>query len=128
MDGGDFLNALPLVTAVVYPLRPARRLQRPISIRGPCRPPLLGVLPIVPVGGVLPMILPAAFAVWNTVTLTVQIVNLPTLRPPASVRFQWANGQHDMSVGIAIPFVMERKISAHSSSYKVIFDESPDKG
>ena len=73
------------------------------------------------------MILPAAFAVRDAVALAVQIVNLPALRPPASIRFQWANGQQDMSVRIAVTLVMERKVGAHSLCYKIVFDESPNK-
>ncbi len=88
MDSWDFINALPLVAAVVNALQPASDLQRTISISGPSSPPLLGVLPIIPVGGVLSMIFPAAFAVRNAVALAVQIVNLPALRPPFSIRFQ----------------------------------------
>ena len=32
-----------------------------------------------------------------------------------------------MSVGIAVTLVMERKISAHSICYKIVFDKSPNK-
>ena len=123
VDGRDFLNALTFITAVIYALRSARRLQRPISVSGPCRPPFLGVLSIVPVGGVLPMILPAAFTIRDAVALAVQIVNLPTLRPPLTIRTEGPDRQQNMSVGIAITLVMERKVGAHSSRYKIIFDE-----
>jgi len=119
----NFINALPLVAAVIYPLRPASGLQGMVGVSGPRRPPLLGIIPIVPVGGILPVICPAAFAVRDAVTLAVQVVNLSALQPPASVCFQRSDGQQDMSVGVAVTLVMERKIGAHPLHHKVILDE-----
>ena len=52
------------------------------------------------------MILPAAFAVRDAVALAVQIVHLAALRPPASIRFQRANGQQNTGMGIAVILVM----------------------
>ena len=60
--------------------------------------------------------------------LAVQIVNLPTLRPPASVRLQGPDRQQNVSVGIARPFVVDGKVGAHPSVNKIVFDKSPDKG
>jgi hypothetical protein len=59
VDAGDFINALALIAAVVDALRPACGLQRPVGVSCPCRPPLLGVLSPVPVGGIFTMIFPA---------------------------------------------------------------------
>ena len=73
------------------------------------------------------MILPAAFAIWDAVALAVQIVNFPALRPPASIRFQRANGEHDVSVRVAVPLAMEREVGTHSLCYKIVLDESPNK-
>ena len=61
------------------------------------------------------------------VALAIQVVNLSALRPPASIRFQRTDGQHDVGVGIAVTLVMERKVGAHSFCYKIVFDESPNK-
>lgn len=74
------------------------------------------------------MIFPAAFAVRDAVALAIQVVNFAALRPPASVRTKGPDRQQDMSVGVAITFVMEGKVGAHSLRHKVIFDESPNKG
>ena len=123
MDGGDFFNALPLIAAVVDTLRPASGLQRSVGVSGPRRPPLFGVLAVVPVGGILPMILPSAFAVRDTVALAVQIVNLAALRSPFSIFPEWSYCQHNMGVGVAIALVVERKIGAHSLCHKIVFDE-----
>lgn len=103
VDAGDFINALPFVAAVVDALRPASRFQGTVCVSGPRRPPLLGVLPIIPIGAILPVIFPAAFAVRDAVALAVQVINLAALRFPAPIRFQWANGQQNMSVGIPRP-------------------------
>ena len=82
MDGWDFLNALPLVTAVVDAFRSACGLQRTIGISGPRRPPRFSVVTIIPVGGIFTMAFPAAFAVGDAVALAVEVVNLPALGSP----------------------------------------------
>ena len=69
------------------------------------------------------MILPAAFAIRDAVALAVQIVNLPAFWPPASVQFQRADRQQDMSVGVPVTLVMEDKVGAHPLCHKVVFDE-----
>ena len=74
------------------------------------------------------MILPASFAVRDAVALAVQIVNLTTLRSPFSIFPKGADSQHDMGVGVAIVLVVERKIGAHSGSYKVVPNVGADKG
>ena len=74
------------------------------------------------------MIFPAAITIRDAVALAVQVVNFPALRPPPSIRFQRSDGEHDMSVGIAVTLVVERKIGAHSISYKVVPDIGTDKG
>ena len=73
------------------------------------------------------MAFPAAFAVGDAVALAVQIINLPALRSPFSIFPQGPDGQHDMGVGVAGSFVMDGKVSTHSSVHKIVFDESPDK-
>ena len=55
--------------------------------------------------------------------LAVQIVNLPTLRPPLSIRTEGADRQQNVSVGIARPFVVDGKVGAHPSVHKIVFDE-----
>ena len=69
------------------------------------------------------MILPAAFAVRDAIALAVQGVYLAALRPPLSIRTEGPDRQQDMSVGVAITFVMESKVSAHSLRHKIVFDE-----
>ena len=101
MDGGDFLDALTLIGTVVNPLRPACCFQRLVDTGGSRRPPFFGVAPVIPIGGVLPMTFPSAFAVRNALTMLVQVVNLPALRPPSPICFQWPHGEHDMGVRIA---------------------------
>ena len=123
VDAGDFINALPFIAAVIDALRSARRLQRTIGVSGPRRPPLLGVAPVIPIGGILTMIFPAAFAVRDAVALAVQIVHFPALRPPLTIRTEGPDRQHDVSVRIARTLVVNGKIGAHPSSYKIVFDE-----
>ena len=127
VNGWNFVNALPLVAAVVDALRPASGLQRPVGISGPRRPPLLGVPSLVPVGGVLPMVLPAAFAIRDALALAVQIVHLAALRAPLAIFFYGPDCQHDMGVGIAGSLIVDGEVGAHSSVNKIVFDERADK-
>ncbi len=60
------------------------------------------------------MILPAAFTIRDAVALAVQIINLPALRPPLTIRTERPDRQHDMSVGIARPLVVDGKVGAHA--------------
>ena len=61
MDRGNFINALPLVAAVVNTLRSTGRFQCPVGVGCPRCPPNLHISFIVPVGRILPMIFPAAY-------------------------------------------------------------------
>ena len=127
MNGGDFVNALAFVTAVVDALRLACGLQRPVGISRPRRPPLLGVAPLVPVGGVLPVTFPTAFAVRDALALAVQIVHLSALRSPFPIFFYGADGEHNMGVGVAGSLIVDGKVGAHSSIHKIFLDEHSDK-
>ena len=82
MDRGDFINALPLVAAVVNALRSTGRFQRPVGVGCPRCPPNLHISFIVPVGRILSMIFPAAFPIRDTLSILVQIVCLAALCAP----------------------------------------------
>ena len=128
MDRGNFINALPLVAAVVNALRSTGRFQRPVGVGCPCRPPNLHIPFVVPVGGVLPVVLPAAFPIRDTLSVLVQIVCLTALCAPLSIFFQRPDGQHDMSMGVAGSLVMDGKVGAHPLVHKVVLHIGPDKG
>ena len=87
MDRGDFINALALVAAGVYQGRLTGGLQCPVGIGRPCRPPNLHIPFVVPVGGILPVVLPAAFPVRDALAVFVQVVCLAALRTPCTVFF-----------------------------------------
>ena len=87
MDRGNLINALPLVAAVVNALRSTGSLQCPVGIGRPCRPPNLHFPFVVPVGGVLPVVLPAAFPIRDTLAVFVQVVCLAALGAPCAVFF-----------------------------------------
>ena len=76
MDRGNLINSLPLVAAMVNALRSIGRFQRPVGVVRPRRPPNLHIPFVVPVGGVLPVVLPAAFPVRDALAVLVQIVSL----------------------------------------------------
>ena len=120
MDRGDFINALPLVAAMVNVLLSAGRFQRPIGVDRPRCPPNLHIFFIVPVGRILPMIFPAAFPIRDTLSVLVQIVCLAALCAPLSVFFQRPERQHDMDMRVAGSLVMDSKVGTHSFVYKVV--------
>ena len=86
MDRRYLVNALTLVGAVVNPFRPARSLQRSVGVSSPGSPPLLYISLIVPIGGVLPVALPAAFAVGDFLAAFVQFVDFPAFRVNAELK------------------------------------------
>ena len=87
VDRGDFINAPALVAAVVYQGGLTGGLQCPVGIGRPCRPPNLHIPFVVPVGGVLPVVLPAAFPIRDTLAVLVQVVCLAALCAPCTIFF-----------------------------------------
>ena len=128
MHRGDFFNALPLIAAVVDPLRPPGSFQRLIGIGRPRAAPVFSLFPAVPVGRVLPMVFPAALAVRDALAALVQIIDLAALRAPLSVFFQRSDGQQNVGVRVAGVAVMDGKISAHPFVHKIVFHIRADEG
>ena len=128
MDRGDFINALPLVAAVVNALRSTGRFQRPVGVGCPRCPPNLHISFIVPIGCILTMIFPTAFPIRDTLSILVQIVCLAALCAPLSIFFQRPERQHDMDMRVAGSLVMDSKVGAHSFVYKVVLHIGTHKG
>ena len=128
MDRGNFINALPLVAAVVNTLRSTGRFQCPVGVGCPRCPPNLHISFIVPVGRILPMIFPAAFPIRDTLSILVQIVCLAALCAPLSIFFQRPERQHDMDMRVSGSLVMDSKVSTHSFVYKVVLHIGTHKG
>ena len=128
MDRGNFINALPLVAAVVNALRSTGRFQRPVGVGCPRCPPNLHISFIVPIGCILTMIFPAAFPIRDTLSILVQIVCLAALCAPLSIFFQRPERQHDMDMRVAGSLVMDSKVGAHSFVYKVVLHIGTHKG
>ena len=128
MDRGNFINALPLVAAMVNAFRSAGRFQRPIGVGRPRCPPNLHISFIVPVGRILSVIFPAAFPIRDTLSILVQIVCLAALCAPLSIFFQRPERQHDMDMRVAGSLVMDSKVSTHSFVYKVVLHIGAHKG
>ncbi|EDM99729.1 hypothetical protein BACCAP_02465 [Pseudoflavonifractor capillosus ATCC 29799] len=106
MDGRDFIKALPFVAAVVDTLRPSGCFQCPVGIVRPRRPPDFSFSFVIPVGGVLSVILPAPFTIWDTLAALVQVIDLAALCAPLTIFFQRADRQQNMGMGISVPFVI----------------------
>ncbi len=65
---------------------------------------------------------PDAFAVF------IEIVNLPGFRQPLAFLIHGTHGQEDMGVGIAIAFVMNRKVRDHTAGNKLFPAVVADEG
>ena len=128
MDRGNLINALPLVAAVVYQGAMTGGLQCPVGAGRPCRPPNLHIPFVVPVGGVLPVVLPAAFPVRDTLAVFVHVVCLAALCAPCAIFFQGPDGQHDMNMGVAGSLIVDGEVGAHPLVHKVVLHIGPDKG
>ena len=74
------------------------------------------------------MILPAAFAVRDTLAVLVQIIDLAALRAPLPVFFQWSDSQQNVGVRVAGVAVMDGKIGAHPFIHKIVFHIGADEG
>ena len=123
MDRGNFINALPLVAAVVNALWSVGRFQRPIGVGRPRCPPNLHIPFIVPVGRILPMIFPAAFPIRDTLSILVQIVCLAALCAPLSIFFQRPERQYDMDMRVSGSLVFS-KIFLRFSSCRISYRTS----
>jgi len=68
-------------------------------------------------------------AAWepDALTVFVEIEFLSALRAPFAIGFQWPHGKHDVSVRIAVAFVMNGKVRTHPGCNKVVPDIGADK-
>ena len=55
------------------------------------------------------MILPAAFTVWDTVALAVQVIHLAAFRSPFTIRTEGPDRQQNVSVRVAALFQGQRE-------------------
>ena len=112
---------------MVNPFRSVRRLQCFIGVSCPSSPPLFYISFIIPVSGVLPVVLPAVFAIGDSMAVFVQFIYFPAFHLPLSVLFKQSDSEHDMEVGISVFLVMDREIRTHTGSNKGITDERAGK-
>ena len=98
---------------------------------------LAGLLVLTPIGAVLNGHLSAVKWVSGdlaqlvgsgALALAIQIVHLAALRPPFPIFFYRPDGEHNVGVGVACPFVVNGKVGAHSSVHEIVLDERSDKG
>ena len=128
MNGRYLFHSLPLITAVVYPLRRCKPL---VALVSPRLAPLLHSLLAVPVGRRLVNTLPKfpptrTYFLFsplvknrNPVSGLIQLVLRPLLCVPFPILLDWARCEHDMGVWVSVPLVMQRPVCTHSLFYKV---------
>ena len=130
VDGGDFVDALPLIAPVVDPLRQAHFFEFSITHLSPLLPPELQRFRITPVGGWYGIELVVTGIILDALTVFVQQILPALFLPPASVRIQGSDGTHEMNVGISrfpVGFV-ETHIHDHAPADEVLQQKSPCKG
>ena len=60
------------------------------------------------------MVLIAAFPVRDSLSVLIQVIDLAAFCAPPAVIIQRADGEQDMYMGVAGPFVVDGKIGAHT--------------
>ena len=94
----------------------------------PFMPPDFTILAVVPVNRIFLVTFPSAGRKFYPFPVLVKVINLAALGKPFPMFIHCPHSQHDMSVRVSVPFVMDGKIHAHSFGNKLLIAEIPDKG
>ena len=119
MNGGDLIDPLPLIAAVVDALRAVVLFQKLIGKVSPHLAPDLGVLLTVPVHKVNLAGFVSAAGQADSLAVFVQHIFLFGFRKPLAPFVHWAHGEKNMSVWVAAACVMYIEVCAHSSGNKL---------
>ncbi len=118
VDGGDFINPLSGIGAQVKPFRAVVGFQIAVGRVRPSLPPDFGILPVVPVYGVLLVAFPSAGREPDSFAVPVKVIYLAAFGEPFPFFVHRPHGEQDMGVGVAVPFVMDGKIGYHAFGNK----------
>ena len=119
MNGGDLIDPLPLIAAVVDALRAVIPFQKLIGKVSPRLAPDLGVLLTIPVHKVNLSCLKISAGKPDSLAAFVQHIFLFGLRKPLAPFVHWAHGEKNMGVRIAAACVVNVEVRTHSSGNKL---------
>ena len=127
---GDALHALICIAPWIdKTLRESSFTQGFIDGIGSSGTPTFRVATVIPVGCANLSCFPAAFLLGrDAISVSIQDVLQSAFITPLSIRGQWAHGQQDVSVWVAIPLVMKGNISTHALVYKKLLHIFSDEG
>ena len=118
MDGRDLVNPLSGIGAQVKPFRAVIGFQIAVGRVRPSLPPDFGVLPVIPVHGVLLMAFPSAGREPDALPVLVKVVHFAALGEPSAFFVHRPHGEQDMGVGVAVPLVVDGKVGYHAFGNK----------
>jgi len=128
MDSGDNIKPLSGIGTQVHTLRAVIGFQIAVLDDLPFMPPDFTILLVVPIHRILLVAFPSAGRKFYPFPVFVKVINLAALGKPFPMFIHCPHSQHDMSVRVSVPFVMDGKIHAHSFGNKLLIAEIPDKG
>ena len=128
MDGRDNIKPLSFIRTEIHPLRAVVGFQIAVLDDLPFMPPDFTILAVVPVNRIFLVTFPSAGRKFYPFPVLVKVINLAALGKPFPMFIHCPHSQHDMSVRVSVPFVMDGKIHAHSFGNKLLIAEIPDKG
>jgi len=127
MDSRDNIKPLSGIGTQVYTLRAVIGFQIAVLDDLPFMPPDFTILLVVPVNRILLVAFPPAGRKFYPFPAFIKVINLAALGEPFPMFVHRPHGQHDMSVRVSVPFVMNGKIHAHSFGNKLLLAKLPDK-
>lgn len=120
VDGGGEVRALPLKGAQVNPFLPFGGFQIAVLQQLPFVPTDLTILLVIPVNCVDLPAFPATVFLMNALSIFVQFKLGFALGEPFSLLIQTTHGEQHMGVRIAVPFIVDSEITAHSFAHKLL--------
>ena len=119
MNGGDLVDSLPLIAAVVNALWAVVPFQELIGKVSPRLAPDLGVLLTIPVHKVNLSCLKISAGKPDFLAVFIQHIFLFGFRKPLAPFVHWAHGEKNMGVRIAAACVVNVEVRTHSSGNKL---------
>ena len=125
MDGGELVDALSLIAAVVNPAVQFLFCKLLIAQISPRLPPMLQGVGTAPVGGRHSIENIVSCFIPDALTMLVQQIFPPLLVAPSAVFIQRTDGTHDMEVGIGNPAVLlvgsvNGEVHHHATAHKIV--------
>ena len=132
MDGGELVNALSLIAAVVDPAVQFLFRKLLIAQISPCLPPMLQGVGSSPIGSRHSVEYILSCFITDAVAMLVKQIFPPLLVAPSAVFIQRTDRTHDMKVGIGNAAVLlvgrvNSEVHHHAPAHKIVQQKLPCK-